>query len=74
MVAASTLETTQAPEIAPIMPGTSSRRNRLLLTLPSLMWEMPDTPVVKTSAMCTAALATAGLEPVASRKLVEVMP
>ena len=35
---------------------------------------MPDTPVVNTSAMCTLALATAGVEPVAIRKLLDVMP
>ncbi len=55
-------------------PGTSRRRNSCLFTLPSLMCAMPDTPVVNTSAMCTAALATAGLLPVASKKLVLVMP
>jgi hypothetical protein len=74
MTAASTLDTSQAPAVAPTMPGSSRRRNSCRFTLPSLMCATPDTPVVKTSAMCTLALATAGLEPVASRKLVEVMP
>ncbi len=51
MMVASTEDTVQAPKEAPSMPGISKRRNRLRLTLPSLTCEMPDTPVVKTSAM-----------------------
>ena len=34
---------------------------------------MPDRPVVNTSAMCTLALAAAGLAPAVSRKLVAVI-
>ncbi|MNN36473.1 hypothetical protein D3C81_1503720 [compost metagenome] len=63
-----------APRTAPMMPGSSRRRNRDLLTLPSFTWEMPDRPVVKTSAMCTLALAAAGVAPALSRKVVAVMP
>ena len=74
LTAASTDDTVQAPSEAPSIPGISKRRNRLRLTLPSFTCEMPDTPVVNTSAMWTLALATAGVDPVASRKLVEVMP
>ena len=66
--------TTSTPTVAPTMPGTSRRRNRSRLTLPSRTWEMPDSPVVKTSAMCTDALATAGVAPVLSRKVVAEMP
>ncbi|MNJ61715.1 hypothetical protein D3C77_575200 [compost metagenome] len=63
-----------APRIAPIIPGNSRRRNSDLLTLPSFTWEMPDSPVVNTSAICTLALAAAGLAPVDSKKVVAVMP
>ncbi|MNP62385.1 hypothetical protein D3C76_1576580 [compost metagenome] len=57
-----------------MMPGSSRRRNSDLFTLPSFTWEMPESPVVKTSAMCTLALAAAGDAPAVSRKLVAVMP
>ncbi|SVJ57016.1 Uncharacterised protein [Klebsiella pneumoniae] len=63
-----------APSTAPIIPGSSRRRKSDLLTLPSLTWEIPEKPVVNTSAMCTLALAAAGVAPALSRKVVAVMP
>ena len=74
MTSPSTWVTSTAPRMAPSMPGSSRLRNSFLFTLPSLAWEIPDRPVVNTSAMCTLALAAAGGTPLLSRKEVAVMP
>ena len=63
-----------APATAPSIPGSSRRRNSRRFTLPNFTCEIPEKPVVKTSAMCTLALASAGLAPVLRRKVVAVMP
>src|SRR5687768_120383 len=70
----STWVTSTAPNIPPRIPGTSKRMNNALLTLPNLTWEIPETPVVKISAICTLALATPGVAPVANRNEVAVTP
>ena len=58
----------------PAMPGSSSLTKSLRSTLPYLACAIPETPVVKSLAMCVLALATAGLAPVPSRKLLAVTP
>jgi hypothetical protein len=58
----------------PITPGTTRRLSSLRSTLPSIPCEMPDAPVVKTSAACTLALAVAGGRPIASRMDEDVRP
>jgi hypothetical protein len=42
--------------------------------LPNRRWNRPETPLVKTSAVCTLALAMAGGSPRLRRKAVETVP
>src|SRR5918997_5282985 len=63
-----------APPKAPIPPGIAIQTILDQSTLPKLACEMPDTAVVPTSAMCTAADASAGATPTNNSSVVEETP
>src|SRR5215210_2323332 len=63
-----------APNRAPIPPGTASQTILDQSTLPKLECEIPETAVVPISAMCTAADASAGATPAANNTVVEETP
>ena len=58
----------------PIMPGMTMRKNRRQSTLRWATWLMPDTAVVKVSAVWTPAEAAAGGTPMTSSKVLEICP
>lgn len=64
----------QAPTKAPTDPGKIKPFTTFLSTLPNRKWEMPEAPVVTTSAKWTEAEAMDGEIPKMSSRVVELTP
>src|SRR6187401_1035382 len=60
--------------MAPNTPGKTSLKNNGLSMFLNRICDKPETPVVNTSAVCTAAVATLGSTPKCNNKVVQLTP
>src|SRR5262245_65590763 len=68
----STFESNVAPRMPPAVPGMAMSRTMVQSTLRCHQCDAPDAAVVKSSAICTMALACAGAVPKLNMTVVEV--